>query len=220
MTEHVQDLEETAAGKGPRDDTRERLLDAAEILFCRQGFERTSVRELTAEAGCNVAAVNYHFGGKQPLYTEMFRRQLSKVIDECLHTVEALMTGPNPSLEAFIRAWITPPLKAAEQQNRRGRIIELMIREVLNRHVDPEPIVEDLKKNFYHRISALMVQLEPGLDLEEALLVTFSIESLFFHPLLFMDYYIKLTKAKNADDIIEHIVKFSAAAIRGITKGS
>jgi len=49
-------------------DTRERLLDAAEKLFCQKGFEGTSIRDITAEAGCNIAAVNYHFGGKEKLY--------------------------------------------------------------------------------------------------------------------------------------------------------
>lgn len=59
-------------------DARERLLDAAEKLFCQRGFEGTSVREITAEAGCNVAAVNYYFGSKEKLYEEMFHRRLSE----------------------------------------------------------------------------------------------------------------------------------------------
>ena len=115
MAEYRKDRKRTESLTPARDDTRERLLDAAEILFCQKGFDRTSVRDLTAEAGCNVAAVNYHFGGKKPLYSEMFRRQLSKVIDESLMSVDEVMAGPKPSLEDFIRAWISPLLKATEQ---------------------------------------------------------------------------------------------------------
>ena len=44
-----------------KEDARNRLLDAAEALFCENGFEGVSVRELTAAAGCNLAAVNYYF---------------------------------------------------------------------------------------------------------------------------------------------------------------
>ncbi|MHC4555307.1 MAG: TetR/AcrR family transcriptional regulator, partial [Planctomycetota bacterium] len=63
-----------------KEDARDRLLDAAEALFCEKGFEGVSVRELTATAGCNLAAVNYYFGGKEKLYTEMFRRQFAVMV--------------------------------------------------------------------------------------------------------------------------------------------
>ena len=45
--------------------TRERLLETAERLFSQRGYAVTSVRDITAEASCNVAAVTYHFGGKR-----------------------------------------------------------------------------------------------------------------------------------------------------------
>ena len=70
--------EHTALERGVRD----RLLDAAERLFCEKGFHGTSVRDLTTEANCNVAAINYHFGGKVELYSQMFRRQIKLVIEE------------------------------------------------------------------------------------------------------------------------------------------
>ena len=47
---------------GP-EETHERILQAAENLFSTKGFEATSVRDITTEANCNVASVNYHFGG-------------------------------------------------------------------------------------------------------------------------------------------------------------
>ena len=60
------------------DSTRDRLLQAAERLFARQGYEATSVRDITAAAECNVASVNYHFGGKNKLYLAM--RELGRVV--------------------------------------------------------------------------------------------------------------------------------------------
>ena len=71
-----------------QEDTKNRLLDAADALFCEKGFDGVSVRELTAAAGCNVAAVNYYFGGKDNLYAEMFRRQFGMMIQR---NMEALM---------------------------------------------------------------------------------------------------------------------------------
>ena len=51
----------------PQHETRTRILDAAEELFMLHGFEGTSMRLLTAKAGVNLAAVNYHFGSKDAL---------------------------------------------------------------------------------------------------------------------------------------------------------
>ena len=58
------------------EDTRERILDEAEILFAGQGYHAVSVREITSAAQCNLAAVNYHFGNKHNLYLEVFRSRV------------------------------------------------------------------------------------------------------------------------------------------------
>ena len=58
---------------------RERLLDAAEGFFSEKGFDSTSVRDLTATADSNIAAVNYYFGGKEKLYIEVFHRRMGAI---------------------------------------------------------------------------------------------------------------------------------------------
>ena len=60
----------------PQHETRTRILDAAEELFMQHGFEATSMRLLTAKAGVNLAAVNYHFGSKDALIEALFRRRV------------------------------------------------------------------------------------------------------------------------------------------------
>ena len=55
------------------DKTRQRLLEAAGEIFAEQGFRQTTVRDICARAGANVAAVNYHFGDKEKLYSEVLR---------------------------------------------------------------------------------------------------------------------------------------------------
>ena len=56
--------------------TKERILGAAEVLFAQHGFDGASLRQLTAAAKVNLAAVNYHFGSKEKLVEEVFRRRL------------------------------------------------------------------------------------------------------------------------------------------------
>ncbi len=48
-------------------EKREHILITAEALFAEKGFEGTSVRELCAKAGVNVAMVSYYFGSKEQL---------------------------------------------------------------------------------------------------------------------------------------------------------
>ena len=89
-------------------DTRERILDIAERLFMENGYEATSMRMITGAAEVNLAAVNYHFGSKEALLREVFRRRLSWLNGErlvALDKLEAQAGGaalkPSQILEAF-----------------------------------------------------------------------------------------------------------------------
>jgi len=73
------------------EETRERILSAAQTFFSEKGFEATSVRDITTEAGCNVASVNYHFGGKDNLYLETFRSMLTVLRDQRLAVIGELI---------------------------------------------------------------------------------------------------------------------------------
>ena len=52
-------------------ETRQRLIESATRLFAERGFAKVTVREICKAARANVAAVNYHFGGKNGLYQEI-----------------------------------------------------------------------------------------------------------------------------------------------------
>ncbi|WP_295391519.1 CerR family C-terminal domain-containing protein [uncultured Thiodictyon sp.] len=59
-------------------ETRQRIIETALRLFAENGFRGVSVRDLSAEAQVNVAAVNYHFGSKQGLYHTIFETVLDE----------------------------------------------------------------------------------------------------------------------------------------------
>ncbi|MEK7736465.1 MAG: TetR/AcrR family transcriptional regulator [Pseudomonadota bacterium] len=91
-----------------RNDTRARILDAAELLFMAHGLEATTLRMITSEARVNLAAVNYHFGSKEALIEEMFRRRLTWLNEKRLRALdhfEAQARGaplkPRQIVEAF-----------------------------------------------------------------------------------------------------------------------
>ena len=60
-------------------ETKDRILDAAESLFARQGFSSTSLRSVIAEAGVNLAAVHYHFGPREELIRAVFARRFDPI---------------------------------------------------------------------------------------------------------------------------------------------
>ncbi|HYK34807.1 TetR/AcrR family transcriptional regulator [Alloacidobacterium sp.] len=68
---------EKTARAAEQEDARTRLIDAAITLFAEKGYEGTSVRDLAKAADVNVAAVSYHFGSKDALYTEALRACLA-----------------------------------------------------------------------------------------------------------------------------------------------
>jgi AcrR family transcriptional regulator len=91
--------------------TKDRILDAAERLFARDGIEATSLRAITAEAGANLAAVNYHFQSKDALVTAVLMRRIGPVNERRLALLDACEreagAGPLP-LERVVDAFVRP----------------------------------------------------------------------------------------------------------------
>jgi AcrR family transcriptional regulator len=59
-------------------ETRRRIIDTSLRLFAEHGFKGVSVRDISAAAGVNLAAVSYHFGSKQGLYETIFETTLEE----------------------------------------------------------------------------------------------------------------------------------------------
>lgn len=64
-------MEAKSEDSGKESQSKQRILVAAVALFARQGFDRTGMRELAREADVNLAMINYFFGSKKQLLTEI-----------------------------------------------------------------------------------------------------------------------------------------------------
>jgi len=87
--------------------TRLRLIEAAGPVFARRGFADTTVREIVAEAKANVAAVNYHFGGKLGLYRTVLEHYSQTAM--AAHPVtppSAAVEEPAKRLAFFVAAFL------------------------------------------------------------------------------------------------------------------
>jgi len=54
------------------------IIDTAERLFARKGFDGTSVRDIAEEAGINVAMISYYFGSKEKLMEAIFEVKIGR----------------------------------------------------------------------------------------------------------------------------------------------
>lgn len=94
------------------DDTRQALLDAAEALFADEGYAATSLRQLTARANANLAAVNYHFGSKEDLARAVLAHRAGPINAERLRLLEALEASPEPpTAREVLRAFVQPVMQ-------------------------------------------------------------------------------------------------------------
>lgn len=118
-------------------DTKTRILDAAERLFAERGFEGTSIRAVTAEAGANLAAVGYHFGAKEALFAAVLRRIRGPVNDEQLRRLGELEAGEGeagggaPSVEDLVGAYVSPLVDLLGRDEDRGRAISRLVARIL-----------------------------------------------------------------------------------------
>jgi AcrR family transcriptional regulator len=123
----IQDPPETEEGHAA---TKAAVFNAAERLFALHGFQNVSVRDITAEAGVNLASVNYHFGSKDALLFEIFRRRTSELNRErarMLHEANARHDG-KPPVREILEAYFAPPLRWAAPDNDRRISVQFIIR--------------------------------------------------------------------------------------------
>ena len=86
------------------DPTRDKLLDVAGRIFADRSYRAATIREICVAAGANVAAVNYHFGDKLGLYTEVVQQSLQAAHVEAIQTALDQNLPPDEILRGVIRA--------------------------------------------------------------------------------------------------------------------
>ncbi len=110
--------------------TKAAVLATAERLFAEQGLRAVSVRDITAGAGVNLASVNYHFGSKDALVFEIFRRrtaELSRERARRLHQAIDRHAG-SPPVREILEALIAPPLIWSRIGHERRTALQFIIR--------------------------------------------------------------------------------------------
>lgn len=207
-------------------ETKDRLLDAAEELFAERGVAETSLREITALAQANLAAVNYHFGGKDGLLEAVFARRLRPVNRERLALLDAFerQAGEAPvPLEQILYANLAPPFRSLELLGESG---ERFMRIVARINADPSNAMHAVFVRQFDEIRrrylAALTRTLPELDAEE-------IERRFHYTLAAMLHTFCWSKhigplcaaaADHREEVFASLVAFAAAGMRAPRGGA
>jgi AcrR family transcriptional regulator len=194
-----------------------RLLSEAEKLFCEHGFEGTSVRDIAAAAGCNIASVNYYFGGKDKLYIEVWRHNLNTIRQARLASIEGAMSqnDGNLCLEDFLRAFAGVFAEPLRQGNKGPRFAKLMLREMIDRRLPENILLNEMIIPVMRALEQALCKVCPELQPTDAYLAILSLTSQLMYligtRIMFEQAGCPELIRLEMTDIIEHIVRYSAA---------
>jgi len=201
-------------------ETRSKLIDVDKRLFAEKGFEGTSVREITTEAECNVAAVNYHFGGKENLYREVFRRLLREHREQRIRRIRADLqaAGESATLEVFLQSFATSFLEPMVEEGRGSHLMAVWDREMHNHHLEPEVFLDELIRPMMEVTTEALNAVGPVLDTGVARLCMMSVAGQLMHAVkmkrMFQGREATTALPFDPAGLVHHIVRFSAGGIR------
>ena len=198
--------------------TRERLLDASERLFAEKGFRAASVRDITRESSCNIAAVNYHFGGKSNLYREVFLRRLRSMRKLRLDAIEVALSraGTDATLdllvEAFATAFVAPLVEDSS-----GRLwLLLLAQELIDPQLPAEIFHAEMVEPMERALIDALGQVCPELSRDDAQLCIHSLVGQLLHAVNIQRCLPDGNGRRNLPALVEHTVRFSVAGIRAL----
>lgn len=90
--------------------TRQRLMDAAEVLFAEHGLGGPSVRMIVSQIGANVAAIRFHFGSLEGLKRAVLLRRFEPLAARRLCDLQQARSEAAGALDvaAIVRIWFAP----------------------------------------------------------------------------------------------------------------
>lgn len=147
--------------------TKDRILSAAEELFAQHGFSGTSLRQVTGRADVNIAAVNYHFGSKENLVNEVFRRRMDEMSAQRLEALKAALNEHPGELEPILAAFIEPALAVARQGQGGAAFVRVIARAYAEKNDGLRKFLSERYGHVLRDFARAMGNCLPGLNKEE-----------------------------------------------------
>jgi AcrR family transcriptional regulator len=195
--------------------TKERILAAAEVLFAQRGFDGASLRQLTAAAGVNLAAVNYHFGSKDKLVEEVFRRRLDTLNAHRLAALSKVAGEPDTTLQDVLDAFIRPALALSGDGS--GSLFMRVLARAFAEHDDH--LRQFMSENYGHvmrQFTAEFARLLPQLSREELYWRIDLVTGALTHAMSGFGMIQRkggVSEAAHREQTIAHLIRFASAGL-------
>ena len=147
--------------------TKDRILGAAEELFAQFGFAGTSLRQVTGRADVNIAAVNYHFGSKENLVNEVFRRRMDVMSAQRLSQLKQAQGAAPGQLEPILAAFVEPALAMAQDKHGGGAFIRVIARAYAEKNDGLRKFLSDHYGHVLREFGKAIAACVPSLSKEE-----------------------------------------------------
>ena len=148
------------------EQTRERILDAAEALFADGGYEGTSIRDIADAARIGIAVVAYHFGPKEDLFDAVIARRAGVMNEQRAQAlVDARAAAGIKWIEVatLVRAYVAPFVGYALQGTEGWRNYAVLMGRLANSPRGTAVIARHYDATAQAYIGALIESL-PGVD--------------------------------------------------------
>ena len=208
--------------------TKDRLLAAAGELFAERGFHGTTVRDIAARAGVNVAAGNYHYGSKKALYLQVLRAQFAAIRAElrargASRPEAQLDRMPRRALVALLRARVNVMLDLLIGPPP-GVHGTLMLREMCDPSEALPVIVDEFIEPMLGEMREIAAHLEPDLDRGAVERCVYSItgQALFYRftmPATLRMLDVPAYPRGFAGRLARHITEFSLGGMQRVAAG-
>ncbi len=154
-------------------ETRDRILAVAREVFAEKGYHEATVEDICSRAASNIAAVSYHFGSKEELYAQVWRRAFDEANEA--YPPEG-GRGPDAPAEDRLRGTIHSLVGKLADRGRIGHAGRLLLREMMNPTDVIEHVKNDALRPLQERMGRLMREmLGPGANDEQIHLCAMSV---------------------------------------------
>jgi len=197
-------------------DCRERILEAAGEIFAECGFRGATVRKICERARVNIAAINYYFGGKEKLYTEVLRHWHDFAI---VKYPLLLGVDEDAPVELQLRAFIRSFLFRLLDKGKPAWFGKLMMREMTEPTRSFERLVKEIVRP-RDKMLASIVQKMIGTPLSEEKIRLFCAsiigQCLYYYnarSIVTQLYHQDVSNPGEIERIADHIMQFSLGGV-------
>ena len=198
-----------------QDNTREGLIQAAGPIFAERGCDAATTREICASAGTNIAAINYHFGGKRELYREAVRTAAATCMSAAPLPELPPSMSPAEKRYLFIRTLLERVIVDREPM----WCGQLIMREMAQPTEACAEFVRGFIRPQFEILQAIIAEILPAdYTVERRRMVAFSIVGQCLHyrfcrPVILNLLGEEAFRGLNAEYLARHISEFTKAAL-------